>query len=147
MLLQLKTPHRNALLPFFSHWYLQLLLLFDPLLLGIGDKDEDWPRLIFIIFQPFGHRLLISSTLWEGPSTQWDQVSETFCCLDVWAWWLCFLMSFGQKRSCKQQTAERGKKQTLFCCQSETHSCRRVAWNLSERSIWFPRASQCCILI
>lgn len=51
---------------FSSYWYLQLLLLFDPLFLRIGDEDEEWPRLIFIILQTFRHRLLTSSTLREA---------------------------------------------------------------------------------
>lgn len=38
--------------------YLQLLLLFDPLLFGVGDEDEDWPRLILIVLRALSSRLL-----------------------------------------------------------------------------------------
>lgn len=46
-----------------SSRYLQLLLLFDPLLLGVGDEDEDWPRLILLVLRGFSSRLLPGRTL------------------------------------------------------------------------------------
>ena len=50
--------------------YLQLLLLFDPLLLSVGDEDEDWPRPIFIILHAFSCGLLSSCALREEPTSQ-----------------------------------------------------------------------------
>jgi len=49
--------------------YLQLLLLFDSLLLGIGDEDEDRSRLVFILLLAFTCRLLSSWTLTEEEVT------------------------------------------------------------------------------
>lgn len=44
-------------------WYLQLLLLLDPLLLGVGDEREERPRLVLLVFQALGCGLLTGWTL------------------------------------------------------------------------------------
>ena len=38
--------------------YLQLLLLFAPLLLGVGDQGEDGSRPVLFLLHAFGSRLL-----------------------------------------------------------------------------------------
>lgn len=44
-------------------WYLQLLLLFDPLLLGVGDEREEWTRLVLFVLEVLGCRFLTGWTL------------------------------------------------------------------------------------
>lgn len=53
--------------PFWKVWarprYLQLLLLFDPLLLGVGDEREERTRPVLLVFDVLGRGLLTGWTL------------------------------------------------------------------------------------
>lgn len=56
--------------------HLQLLLLLDPLLLGVGDKDEDRPGLVLLV-QVLGSGLLGALSKEQTVRDGWTQVDDT----------------------------------------------------------------------